>query len=167
MNNLKTYLAESLKVTPREEPITLLTTHQNKQTLTLPSGEVSNADLNLILVPRPYNTKNTLASALSIQADDTEGRPIQGIVFINLASLPDKAETADQFPNEFFATCFHEVCHALGMTYEDIPSWIDKTTGTKYATEPVVTVTSGTRELKFLVTPEAHKYATKRFIYRK
>ena len=163
MNNLIEYFAKSLKVTPRQDPITLQTSYGSSQTVTLPSGEIENSDMHLIIVPRPFGNLVTLASAVGIQTDDTEGRPIQGIVFINLATLPSKAQTSEEFPNEFFATCFHEACHALGITIERVDEWIDRKTGVPYATPPTIEATSGSKTFTFLVTPEAHKLAVKRF----
>jgi hypothetical protein len=163
--NLQDYLSKTLNVTRMTSSFELVQKYsQDGSDLLLTSGTVSDVDMYLQIVPRPFIGSSVLASAVSIKSEDSEGRPIHGIVFINLAKLPNNPQSFDQYPHEFFATCFHEVCHALGVTNDKMDTWIDRKTGVEYASgELLKTVSLGKKTFTFLITPEAHRYATKRF----
>ena len=163
-NNLEDYLTSMMKVTPLEEPIQLLSSYNSF--LQLNGGEtIYDCDMHFKIVARPYGSESTiLASATALQQGGPELRPIQGIIFINIAKVPLKSQTYSDIPNEFFGTCFHEICHAFGVSQHYYEQWLNKETGKPYGEDlPLTRAVHRGKTFTILQTPSAHKYARKRF----
>lgn len=162
--NLQTYMEGCLKVTPMTTSIRLVP-NRAEYTLAREGDEAKNCDMYYTIIPRPYSSSelNVLASASSILDESIEKRPIQGIVFINVAKLPDKAQNLNEYPNEFFITCFHELCHALGISNSTYKNWINITTRQPYFDQNAKTMHKEKKNFTIVYTPEIHKYAKKRF----
>jgi len=124
---------------------------------------ISGCDLVLNLFPRPYGaTSSTLASAGAILFESNENRPVQGMVFFNVATLPESSQDANSEENEFFMTVFHEICHVLGISQSMFSKWRDSL-GFPYDPFPKTEIQEKGKTFTIIHTPNAHKYALKRF----
>ena len=160
LNNLNIYLNKLLKVNSFNENITIVNWN-NYAGIT--QKTVSNTDLHITVLARPYGNSNTLASAAAYQFENGQNRPIQGFIFINVAQLPFNSEDINSNETNFFHTCFHETLHVLGISSNLFSKWIDIKTNLPYNPFLSTTLTKGTKSFKIIHTPEAHKYAKNRF----
>ena len=134
----------------------------------LEEEKVTDADLYVVLYPRPYGEgSNILASALYLAADDI-GRPMQGCVTLNLAAIPKKVQDVSTVGDRgFFEVALHEMCHVLGIS-EPFTDWRNVTVeGTtinapKYTGEIMYTMTTAGKKMTILHTPKLHALMAER-----
>ena len=158
--NLRVYLAQTLKVTPMASSFSL----RNWTNLaTIQQKLIQNADLHVTIVGRPFGASSTLASAGSLQSESSEYRPIQGFVFMNIKRIPKTAENEAYTPNRMFQLLFHEVLHVLGITQYQFDYWMDRNTLKRYTTFPKTLLYHGQKSFTIIHTPECHRYAKYRF----
>ena len=159
-DNLKIYLGKLLNVTQLTTPITL---RSWPGYATISHLNVSNSDLHITILGRPYGGVLTRASSGSNQLENIEKRAIQGMVFMNIARASIGIEDENHHPTNFFQLCFHELCHIFGFSSSRFSTWIDRKTLKPYDVFPSTILTWGLKKFFILHTPECHKYATYRF----
>ncbi|OHT05276.1 hypothetical protein TRFO_27033 [Tritrichomonas foetus] len=149
--------AESIPVVPIEE-------------YPVPVSEMKNTDLYIGVYARPFGSKSTLASASSVAHDANTHRPIQGVININLQSVPNEpSDISTPGRRDFFEVCFHEICHVLGIAEDDYQYWRDEN-GQPYTNVPInITFPGRARNSLIFNSPAAHeavkaKYGVEEFI---
>jgi len=158
--NLKEYFGKALKVKRMKDSFT---TADWVYYADINQVQVSNTDLHVTVLGRPYGSSYTLASAGSNQIETSERRPIQGMVFMNINRIPNEAENETYCPQKFFQLLFHEMLHVLGISQHKFKDWMDRNTKLPYSSFPSTTLTWGMKNFKIIHTPECHKYAKHRF----
>jgi hypothetical protein len=164
LSNVATYASTLLKVVPVE---TLISDPQF-QILAMTSYPVSqqkaprNTDFYVTVYPRPFGEGDlTLASAGYVQrATWAFGRPVQGLMNVNMAAVPSSAQTVSTTGDrQFFETLLHELFHALGISGSAFQYWLNPTTHAAYGTTlPFYTYTDTTgKTFNILHTPHIHE----------
>lgn len=160
MENVRIYLQKLLKVIPLTKSITVRD-YFSYTKYNLPYS-VSNADLYMGILVRPYGNINPLATAGSNTQEPTYYRPIVGAVFLNGRSLPTAPQNENSTNCQFFYVCVHEIFHALGISNANFNYYHPY--GTNKPHEQITcSFTKSGKRFTFLVTPYAHIFAKKQF----
>lgn len=86
-----------------------------------------NADLFVTLCVRPIqNQFNTNIGSVYKQINN--GRPIQGVIFIDPKSIPDTAQGVDTFNRNLYNNLLHQIIHLLGFSKTVFPQWLNHNT---------------------------------------
>lgn len=132
--NVNKYISRMLKVIPIQEGFYL----RNLTDVYVNPQFITDCDIHITVTSRPFGNTASLASSFYEFVDAYTGRPIQGAIIINAASIPPIAQNESSFDRIYFTTLLHELIHALGVSYRAIPSWIDPTTNESYNKMPII-----------------------------
>ena len=157
--NIETFFESILKVDPVSGILDLV----RGEGLPLPGEQSSDTDLYVVLYPRPFGEgSGTLASA-GYTKMDSNGRPTQGVVNLNLAQLPKKVQNVStEGDRGFFETAVHEMCHVLGISGNAFLTW-RKSDGSAYKeSEILYTREVAGKTMTILHTPRLHWLMTER-----
>lgn len=162
MDNVADLVSSALKVIPETGSISP-SPEPNSKT---PTESISGYDYYVSVFARPYGEDSTtLASAVHSGVVGTNKRPLQGYIYMNLNKLPGEPQSMVTVETEFFMTCYHELCHAIGISKDLLSTWYDAENSISYneSNLPYQEITAYDRTFYILNTPECHKFATKRF----
>lgn len=127
---------------------------------------VNNADLIVNVFVRPYGDKDILAQAMPTRYG-SDGRPVEGSIYINLKELPSNITDINSPNRFFFDVALHELFHVLGFVSQLFYTYINPSTGKKYGNSlPLKTIELPAypgKKFRMLQTPYALKVSQKRF----
>lgn len=159
------FLQSAIKVDPYQSTIT----PEEAPGYGMPTktDPIDDVDIFLTVCPRVYPEQSTtLASALYSHVLESTKRPIIGYVFINVENIPT-VEKSDVYK----LTYIHEIIHALGISSTAMKPeneggiWKNPDTQDFYQSndELFCSLNIGGVDRKYLITPNAHKYAKRHF----
>ena len=131
LDNLKIFFNKLLKINRFEKYILLNWTTELNEEIKMPSTKlISNSDLHVLIVARPF-AANAGASVAAHPAalSKIDSRPNQGMLFINPEGIPDESEDHIKIEHLFFKVLFHELVHILGMEPTLYKNWINPENG--------------------------------------
>jgi len=134
--NLKAYLESILSVDRLADGFTIRQQDETDHMVVTNTKQATNTDFYVIVVTRPYPEDSTILAQAESTLWTNKGRdpsdpdvpfsitrPIQGTIYINSRKIPLEPEDYNSPEREFFATLFHEMIHALGVTTQSFPHW--------------------------------------------
>lgn len=160
MENVQNYLQSILLVDQVESPYSISPNLPYYFSLTDYPSSVANTDIFLSVFIRTYGQSKVLASAHYVTIDNETFRPTQGAIYINSRFLPTEVQDQNSKNTKFFNTLIHEIFHSLGISSELFYRYHPRDSNTPYE-EPIVFLNDPKtgKNHKFLVTPNAHKFA--------
>lgn len=122
--------------------------------------EFNNSDF-VIMTSHRYSS-SFVASAMSLDTDDTYWRPTIGMIYFNTRDIPNEPVNESDWKNEFFFTVLHEITHALGFSNNMFEHYHPHENPEPYK-DIICKLTKYGKTFSFLVTPHSHIFAKKRF----
>ena len=164
VENVRNYLERLLYVKRLNTPFELLMNSSNFKYSDGHETIAKDCDVYLSVFLRTYGTSSTLAAATYASYEGETYRPLQGVIYINDRKIPDEVENENSSNSKFFYIVLHETFHALGILSNAFNHYHPQNDTTPYE-NPIVNITDEeTGKIhKFLVTPNAHKFAVMQY----
>jgi hypothetical protein len=158
LENVKNYAVRLLKVTHYNDVIKLVNNYPHYAEIE--EKEVTECDMHITVVVRPYNSTTTIAAAVYTQYYSGCKRPIQGIIMINPKYIPEGGvQDENSWNSQYFYVLFHELTHILGFSASLYNQYHPPDSNTPHSKIICSFTDTYGKDRSFLVTPHAHKYA--------
>ena len=167
--NLMNFYSKLIKLNRNEEQIHLnWSTELNHEIQMPPTKEYSSSDLHVLVVARPFAPDaGASVAAHPAAVSKIDGRPNQGMLFLNPEGIPDEPEDHIKPEHLFFRALFHELVHILGMEPTLYSNWLNVETGTQWKDKlPLIHYQDPKypgKTFHILATPASKRFAQKRW----
>lgn len=161
-NNIKSYLQRLLKVIPLTKPIKLINLHDYYFDHS-EHDTINDIDFYMAITSRPRELDSPVfASASTIQIENLFMRPTQGCIYLNPTAIPNEIQNENSANNRFFFICVHEIFHVLGISSKNFKNFHPYEDRKPYS-NPICKLSVKGKQMAFLTTPYAQKYAKKHY----
>lgn len=128
---------------------------------------IDNIDLYVVLAYRPFTSLKRAQTLAYISTIDTNGqtyRPLTGLIVCSMQKSKYNLRVEDENTpdNFFFWKIVHDFIKILGFHKDHIQNYHPQDSQTPYSS-PTCTITTSYKTYKFLITPNAHKFAVRHF----